>query len=451
MKDLLISKLGQYATRTAIIDNDKAFTYSDLLNDIITRYEKIKASVEKGEIVLLRSGYNFDGISTLFALALNENIIVPVGESSQVEADQRTLLSGASKVIDFHQGNFEIIPVPVDRSGSRDSSSLIRELNELSNPGIVLFSSGITGQPKAMVHNFHKFLEPYFQKRSKSLNFMAMLLFDHIGGLNTLLTALFSGATLTIPKSNDPDIICRQIEKHKVNILPGSPTMLNLIYISGAYLNYDLSSLKIITYGTEPMPEGLLQKLNSIFPPTRFMQTYGTSETGISKMSSKSSSSLKFKFDDPNTEIKIVDGELWIKSSTTIIGYLNAEMQNFTNDGWFKTGDMVEQDDDGYIYIKGRNNNIINVGGLKVFPQEVESVLMKLPFIENCVVYGEKSSITGNIVVCDIQLSKEQKADNTKALILSFCRENMERYKVPVKIRFVDLIEYNDRFKKLIK
>lgn len=447
MHDLINNKLSRYSNQKAIIDNDKEYTYNDLLNNINVKLATIRPEIQPGEIVILKSDYTFHGISALFALAINRNIIVPVPEKVENEIPVRTKISGATKQIYINGEKVVVNKITIKET----DNTLILKLRESGHPGIILFSSGITGQPKAMVHDLHQFLQPFFLKKSKSLNFMALLLFDHIGGINTLFTALFSGAVLTIPPSNDPDIICAQSERHRVNILPASPTMLNLILISGAFTQYDLKSIKIITYGTEPMPEGLLHKLNQAFPGVRFMQTYGTSETGISKMSSKSSTSLRVKFEDPDTEYKIVDGELWIRTSTTIMGYLNAEMDKFTEDRWFKTGDLVEQDEEGYLFITGRNNEIINVGGLKVLPQEVESVLMKIPFIENCIVYGEKSPITGNIVASDIQLSHNKNEIEARSEIKQFCRDNLERYKIPVKIKFVDNIRFNDRFKKIRK
>lgn len=105
----------------------------------------------------------------------------------------------------------------------------------------------------------------------------------------------------------------------------------------------------MITYGTEPMPDSLLLKLKTFFPRVKFLQTFGTSETGISQTTSKSSDSTFLKIDDPNTEIKIVRGELWIRSKTQVMGYLNSSLERFTEDGWFKTGDLVEEASDGYI------------------------------------------------------------------------------------------------------
>lgn len=447
MKQAVIDKFSQYGDRIAVIDADIAYTYADLVKNINLQFDRIKQDVPKGEVVILRSGYNFESISVFFALAFNENIIVPITDIPEREALLRREISAASMEVSVDADGLisKKLPVPADEN------PLIAQLKERHHPGIILFSSGITGVPKGMVHDLQHLLGSYLPKRSKSLSFLALLLFDHIGGLNTLFTALFSGAELIISPSRDPEVICQQSEKHKVNILPASPTMLNLILISGSYQQYDMSSVKIITYGTEPMPEGLLHKLNAALPGTRFMQTYGTSETGISKMSSKSSTSLRVKFDDPDTEYKIVDGELWIRSATTIMGYLNAPMDRFTAEGWFRTGDLVDQDEEGYLYFIGRNNEIINVGGLKVLPQEVESVLMRIPLVDNCVVYAVKSPITGNIVAADIQLKKGVDQIEARNSIRIYCRENLDRYKIPVKINFVEAIEFNDRFKKIRK
>ena len=149
--------------------------------------------------------------------------------------------------------------------------------------------------------------------------------------------------------------------------------------MSKANEKYDLSSLRMITYGTETMPESLLNRLKVAFPRVKFLQTFGTSETGIANTSSKSSNSTFMKIDDPELEYKIVDNELWLKSKTQVMGYLNSSMDSFTEDGWFKTGDLVEATEDGYIKIIGRNKEVINVGGEKVLPNEVESVILEIP------------------------------------------------------------------------
>ncbi len=203
------------------------------------------------------------------------------------------------------------------------------------------------------------------------------------------------GACLIIPKNKDAKTICELIEKYKIMVLPSSPTFLNLILISEEYKNYDLSSLRMITYGTETMPQSLLLRLKEIFPKVKFLQTFGTSETGISTTSSKSSNSLFMKLEDINCEYKIVENELWLRSKTQVLGYLNASMDSFTSDGWFKTGDLVEVRMVEYIKIIGRAKEVINVGGQKVLPAEVESMILEMEEINDCMVYGEQNAITG--------------------------------------------------------
>ncbi|WP_047734623.1 AMP-binding protein, partial [Vibrio parahaemolyticus] len=110
--------------------------------------------------------------------------------------------------------------------------------------------------------------------------------------------------------------------------------------IANVHQQYDLKSLRMITYGTEAMPESLLLRLKAALPRVKLLQTFGTSETGIAQTSSRSSSSLEIRFDDPNQEYKIVDNELWLRSKTQILGYLNHDMSSFSDDGWFQTGDL---------------------------------------------------------------------------------------------------------------
>ena len=443
--DKFIDKLLLYDDRVSLIYKDKSITYLELVVKIKSLHKFIKETIPEGGVVLLNSGLSIESIVYFFALFLNRNIIVPVADMNSEEVKNRILISSADFIIRISSSGLEI-----EQNETTDTlPEIYQEIENNRHPGLVLFSSGITGTPKGMVHDLFILMSPFLTKKAKNISFMAMLMFDHIGGLNTVFSALFSGATLVIPENRDPYTVCNLIEKHKVGVLPASPTMLNLILMSGAFQKFDLNSIRVITYGTEPMPEGLLLKLNNAFPKVRFIQTFGTSETGITQISSKSSSSIRLKFDDPETDYKIVEGELWIKSKTVIKGYLNAEMDQFTPEGWFKTGDLADAGDDGYFIITGRKNEIINVGGLKVYPQEVESVLMEIPIIANCLVYGEKNPITGNIVLAKVQLTGSVDKTNALTEIRSYLRSRLDRYKIPLKIHFVGTIDHNDRFKKI--
>ena len=188
-------------------------------------------------------------------------------------------------------------------------------------------------------------------------------------------------------------------------------------------------------------------RLNKLFPKIKFTQTYGLSEVGILRSKSKSSESLWVKVGGEDYKTRVIDGMLEIKSKSSMLGYLNADSP-FTSDGWFKTGDSVEVDGD-FIKILGRKSEIINVGGEKVYPQEVENILLMHTKIKDATVFGEKNPILGNIVCANIWLDKKyNEITKIKEDIKSFCRENIERYKIPVKIFFLDKDLHSKRFKK---
>lgn len=440
-----IEKLSFYKDKIAIIDSDSEFLYSDLLNNIANFNLKLKKlKVNSGEVVFILGDYSFDSISLFFSLALNGNIIVPITSDNEQEINERIDVAQPDWIFNLNSNTEK----KVEYKNILDRHHLLGSLIESKLSGLILFSSGSTGKPKAMVHNLENLLSNYIDKKSKEMNFLVFLMFDHIGGLNTLFNCLSMGVIITIPQNRNPNDIARLIEKHRINILPSSPTFLNLMCISNVFDVFDLSSIKMITYGTEAMPESLLLKLKDKLPRVKFLQTFGTSETGIMKTSSMSSSSTFLKFDDPNQEFKIVNGELWLRSKTQVLGYINHSNESFTEDGWFMTGDLVEQTDDGFIKIIGRSKELINVGGEKVLPAEVESVIMELDFIEDCIVKSEQNSITGQMVCADVVLKEGFYFKNEKVRIKKHCIQKLDPFKIPVRIREIESVNFTNRFKK---
>ncbi len=441
----LTKRFQSFDDKRAIIYKGESYTYKQLYNEI----EKIKMSlladqIKSGEVVCVLSDYSFESISLMLALADNKNIIVPITSKLQNEIEERVDESYCDKVITLDDTAYKIV-----KKDSNEKHPIIQRLQQEKSAGLILFSSGSTGKPKAMIHNFDNLIDHYIDKKEKSINMLLFLMLDHIGGINTLLNALAMGATLIIPQNRNADDICKLVQEYQIKVLPSSPTFLNLIVMSKAYEKYDLDSLRMITYGTETMPESLLNKLKKIFPNAKFLQTFGTSETGIANTVSRSSNSTFMKIDDPNLEYKIVDDELWLKSRTQVMGYLNASMENFTQDGWFMTGDLVELADDDYIKIIGRNKDVINIGGEKVLPTEIESVILEIDEIEDVIVYAKADAITGQTIVCDVVLTVPMEAREVKKIIRQYCKERLARYKLPTKVNVVEKTDFSDRFKKI--
>ena len=375
----------------------------------------------------------------LLALAEAGHFVAPLSGNA-VEHPAKLALINAQWIVVAEAKEWKTFP----RVDEPSNHPLFQQLMGQGSPGLILFSSGTSGAPKAMVQDFGKLLASYESRRESDLGMLALLGFDHIGGLNTLFNTLAAGSLLAVPASRSPADVAATIARHRVAILPASPTFLNLLLTAG--LTEDLSSLRVITYGTEPMPESLLARLKAAFPQVRFIQTFGTSETGITRTESPEAGSTFLRFEDPNLEWKIIDDELWLRSRTQIAGYLNASNECFTTDGWFRTGDKVEQGPNGTIRVLGRMGEMINVGGEKLMPAEVESVVLSIPGVTDCRARGEASALTGQTVVVDVVASvSDQEA--LRSAIRSACREHLARHKIPTRVTFV-LSVSGERMKK---
>ena len=437
----ILDKFKSFNSKNAIVFEDRIYTYEEFIKQIKDYKNILDKHNISSKVVVILGDYSFYNLALFFALYENKNIIVPITSNIKKVQDDFIKESFCQTIIKTDERNLLIQDLK-----TTFSHNMIDNLIEKNSSGLILFSSGSTGKPKAMIHNLDTLIDSFKDKKEKSMNMLVFLMFDHIGGLNTVFNALCMGACLIIPKIKDAKTICELIEKYKIMVLPSSPTFLNLILISEEYKNYDLSSLRMITYGTETMPQSLLLKLKEVFPKVKFLQTFGTSETGISTTSSKSSNSLFMKLEDINGEYKIVENELWLRSKTQVLGYLNASMDSFTSDGWFKTGDLVEVDGE-HIKIIGRAKEVINVGGQKVLPSEVESIILEMEEISDCMVYAEQNAITGQTVVCDVVLNN--KIENIKKRVRVFCKDRLDTYKIPTKVNVVDKTNFSDRFKKI--
>ncbi|MGM0534240.1 MAG: long-chain fatty acid--CoA ligase [Campylobacterota bacterium] len=438
----LLEKFSTFGDNIAVIDQGRGYTYAQLLERIETFKTLLQEKkVQSGEVVGLIGEYGFENIALLLALAANKNIIVPITPMPKEEMGERIEEAYVDVVAEYEQS------LHLKRCDHGQKHTMINDLRQKRVSGLILFSSGSTGRPKAMIHDFDTFVAHYQNRRPKKITMLLFLMFDHIGGLNSLLSTLSMGAAGVIAKKREVGAVCALIEKHRIKVLPASPTFLNLLLMSDAVKTYDLSSLRMITYGTEAMPESLLKRLKKKFPKVKFLQTFGTSETGIAATVSKASDSTYMKIGDNDLEYKTVEGELWLKSKTQVLGYLNASMESFEN-GWFKTGDLVEELEDGYLKIIGRSRDVINVGGQKVLPGEVESAILELPEFSDVLVSGEKNAITGQSVTAKV-VSRDLSNKEAKRLIREHLKAKLEEYKIPTKVKVVESLGYSSRFKKV--
>ena len=436
------SVFKDHLQQTAIICKDISITYQWLTNEIL--HQRIELSVKNilaGDVVALQSDFSLGSIAMLFALIENHNIIVPFNNRHITSNSQKMSIALVQHLIIIDDGGINYSSFV----GQQGHHPLYKQLRHINHPGLVLFTSGTSGEPKAAVHDFVKLLEK-FKVARKSLRTLNFLLFDHWGGLNTMFHTLSNAGTVIILQERDPQSVCRFIEKYKIGLLPTSPTFLNMLLLSEEYKNFDLSSLQIISYGTEPMPQITLDRIRVVFPWVKLQQTYGLIELGVLRSQSKETGSLWVKVGGEGYETRVVDGLLEIKAASAMLGYLNAPSP-FTEDGWFQTGDRVEQYGE-YIRILGRASEIINVGGLKVYPAEVENIILQMPNVAEVTVYGEQNIITGNIICAVVQLIQPEDVQQFTSRLVIYCKARLQSYQVPIRITISDKQQYNERFKK---
>lgn len=441
--DFLSTVFERHKDQDAVVWQEEVFRYDWLIDRIRYWREKIKSeSIKPGTVTVVEADYSPNSIALFLALVDCGCILVPLTKSIQAKKSEFIQIAQGEVCFSINQND----QVTIAQLPNSADHYLYQRLRYFNQPGLVLFSSGSTGESKAAVHNLLGILDKFKTPRH-ALRAITFLLYDHIGGVNTMLYTLSNGGCIVTVRDRNPDHVLSAIEAYRVQLLPTSPTFINLLLLSEAYKRHNIDSLRTITYGTEPMPESTLKRLHDLFPNIKLLQTYGLSEVGILRSKSKGSDSLWVKVGGNGFQTRVVDNVLQIKAKSAMLGYLNAPSP-FTVDGWFNTGDIVEKNGD-YIKILGRRSEIINVGGEKVYPAEVESVIQEIENVAEVTVYGEKNPILGCIVCAKVSLSEDENAKELIMRVKRHCSKRLQNYKVPIKVAVVNERQYSDRFKKV--
>ena len=258
-----------------LIHSDNEFRFSE----IIEQKSVDLSNVKSGDVVALIGDFNPQSILTLLILIEKKTIIVPL--TIETSAQHEYFFETAQ--VDFVIKGSSIKRLNQNQNQRHD---MINKLRDLNHGGLIAFSTGTTGRPKAILHDLTLYMKRFETPRPafKTMNF---LLFDHLGGLNTLFHTLFNKGTVVAPKSRSVDDILETCSLHKVEVLPTTPTFKINVF---KWFNSQKSSgtLKIITYGTERMDQPTLDNLCQKLPNIDFRQTYGMTELGVVRKKSSS-------------------------------------------------------------------------------------------------------------------------------------------------------------------
>ena len=427
----------------ALVWRTETWSYTRLFQAINVWSARLgTAGVEPDAVVTLEADFTPQAIAAFLALVRRGSIVVPLASHDSAKIQE---LAGIAQSQWSLAPEREMAEWSLRKLTGQGKHELYDQLRSAGHPGLVLFSSGSTGIPKGVLHDVNKMLAKFEHPR-RQLRTLAFLLFDHIGGMNTLFYTLSNTGCLVIAEDRSPDAVLSLVERHAVELLPTSPTFLNMVVMSGADMRHDLTSLRLVTYGTESMPQSVINAIHRSLPRADLLQTYGLSELGILRSKSKAPDSLWVKIGGPEFQTRIVDGVLQVKADSPMLGYLNAPSP-FLEGGWFDTGDRVAQDGE-YIRFIGRMTDVINVGGEKVFPIEVEETIRSAENVGDVLVYGKSNRLVGSIVACEVVLLEPEDPNVFQERIATWCAMRLAPYKLPVEFKIVERIATGERFKR---
>lgn len=373
-----------------------------------------------------------------------------------------TLLKEKEDRVDIEHGDFELEELIKNSSSNRVDVSVSSD-----DIAILQYTSGTTGVPKGVMLTHYNLVVNTIQCRAwvndteeAKERVLGWLPFFHSFGMTTCLgyTIQTAGRLVLIPNPRDLDYILKTIEKEKISIMPGVPTMYAALGNYKKTSKYNLSSIRACISGGAPLMENVKKRFIEL-TGAKLVEGYGLSEAspvthanpinGINK-----SNSIGIPM--PDTECRVVDlasgendvpitqeGELIVKAPQVMVGYWRQDKasEEAVRNGWLYTGDVVKMDEDGYFYVVDRKKDIIIVKGFNVSPTEIEKVISTHEKVQDSAVIGIPHEYRGE----EIKAYVIVKAGETlgKDELKSYIKDKLASFKLPRSIEFVEELPKN--------
>ena len=318
---------------------------------------------------------------------------------------------------------------------------------------VLLATSGTTGQPKVAVHTIAALASRIIEAKALAESARWLLTFHpaSFAGLQVILTVIVSGSKLVAISSQSVTALAEAARSFRTTHISGTPTFWRSFLVAVSRFEREMR-IQQITIGGEAVDQGTLDHLSALFPEARLTHIYASTEAGAIFAVRDRRAGFPAAWLDSGVEgtrLRIRDQVLEILSPRPMRGYLGTHSQrNLTDDGWLVSGDVVEPVGDRVLF-RGRGDNVINVGGAKVMPEEVEEVLLRHPHVREAHVYGQRNPMVGAIVCADLVLTHEMDAEIARRSIYVHAAEQLENHKLPRIVRFVPIIFTNAAGKKV--
>lgn len=495
VRDWMAQRALSSPDKLAIIDaaSGKSLTYQELDQRAtrLANFLRDRCGVESGDRLAVLSLNRAEILEAFFAAAKLTAILVPLNYRL-TQPELRYILEDCEPKVLLHEDEFTriaqnlgkelSIPHYLAFDGPQESYQQALAGSSTENveaafdpemPALIIYTSGTTGRPKGALLS-HRMLTwnsinttTGWDIVSTDVTTVHMPLF-HTGGFNVLtLPLLHTGGTVVMLRAFEARNVLEAIEKYRCTIFFGVPTMFQMMLESPQFEATDLSAMRYFISGGAPCPVPLIETIQK--RGIAFTQGYGLTEVGPNCFRLGLEDAMRkagsIGFPTFHSEARIVDekghdvvrgeiGELILRGGHVCSGYwrnIEATEAALCN-GWFYTGDLARQDDEGYYYIAGRLKDMIISGGENVYPAEVEAVLHEHPAVTSAALIGLADPKWGETPVAVVIAGKDSAV--TAEEIIQFCSGKLARYKIPKEIFFVEefpLLASGKVYKRLLK
>ena len=463
--NLIENNVEKYPTKIAVVDDQKSMSYQELYHEI--QNFSIPFS-SKNEVVSLVSENSIPFlISYLGSINLGKivHLISPEISQENLQNQIKKSDSGAiicGKTIKNDLKNNDLIKIPIfdfnENISNKENPPQKSKKNELA---YLIYTSGTTSEPKGVAIS-HSMIEFTTKNIVEILGYtdsdidLLPLPLHHSFGLGCVHSSLYVGSTLVLLKNvSNLQHLLESLKKYNATTFAAIPaTLTKLLVFDRDILENYFSKIRLIITNSTSIPKKTVQNFKTILKNGNLATYYGLTEASRSTFMIFDNNDKRYESVGkaaPGVEIKIVNhdqnhsniGEILIKGKNVIHKYWkNNQADEKIVDGWLHTGDVGYLDEQKYLFLKGRCDDIINIGGEKVTPLEIEDIVKKLSGIEDVAAFGINHEIFGQTIKLNIVKMRDSNLD--KSQVLSYCIQNLEKYKIPSKIEFVEKIPKTD-------
>lgn len=439
--DWLRQRASVTPERRALVVHGKTWTFAEL--DALVDAAAGSLDVQAGQRVAMRAANSAGFVVAVHALMRRGAVIVPINTRlAEPEVAWQLADAEASRVL--RDDDLDALLEQRLEPRRTPSGAGAQRAFDLQVCHSIVYTSGTTGRPKGAILTYGNH---WWSAVASALNlgllphdtWLACLPLFHVGGLSILLRSAICGMTAVVQPRFDAAEVNHAIEEHGVSIISVVSTMLERMLSERGERAYP-PSLRCVLLGGGPAPRPLLERAAAAGVPV--VQTYGLTETASQVVTLAPEDALR-KLGSAGkplmgSEIKVsADGEIWVNGPSVSPGYVNHPPR----DGWLHTGDLGRLDDDGYLYVLDRRDDLIVSGGENVYPAEVEAALLAHPAIAEAGVIGVPDEQWGRRVTGVVVLRPGVSA--TADELVAFCRQQLAGYKVPRHVEFRTVLPRN--------